>query len=154
MIEINKLEDTEHNMENKYQDIIHLEHPTSSKHPRMNRIQRAAQFAPFAALTGHADEIQEVSRLTDSKIFLDEEQLVILNGKIQIINEYKHLEIPVKITYFVKDIKKLGGKYLDKTGIISKIDEFERVIIFKDKTKILIDDIIEIESDLLKEQFI
>ena len=63
-----------HNVDEKYQSIINLEHPTSSKHPRMSRLQRAAQFAPFAALTGHDAAIQETARLTDQKIELDEEQ--------------------------------------------------------------------------------
>ena len=143
-----------HNIDDKYQSIINLEHPTSLKHKRMSRLQRAAQFAPFAALTGHDAAIQETARLTDKKIELDEEQLVILSEKLQLVNEFKHLEEPVKIIYFIKDSKKTGGMYLEKTGIIKKIDEIERVIIFKDKSIIPIDDIIEIESDLIKEQFI
>lgn len=141
-------------MENKYQSIINMKHPTSIKHPRMSRIQRAAQFAPFAALTGHDDAIQETARLTDKKIELDEEQLVMLNEKLQIISELKHLEEPVKIIYFVKDSKKAGGKYQEKIGIIKRIDEIERKIIFQDKSYIDIDDILEIDSDLIKEQFI
>lgn len=141
-------------MENKYQSIINMKHPTSIKHPRMSRIQRAAQFAPFAALTGHDNAIQETARLTDKKIELDEEQLVMLNEKLQIINELKHLEEPVKIIYFVKDSKKAGGKYQEKNGIIKRIDEIERKIIFQDKSYIDIDDILEIDSDLIKEQFI
>ena len=141
-------------MENKYQSIINMKHPTSIKHPRMSRIQRAAQFAPFAALTGHDDAIQETARLTDKKIELDEEQLVMLNEKLQIISEFKHLEEPVKIIYFVKDSKKAGGKYQEKIGIIKRIDEIERKIIFQDKSYIDIDDILEIDSDLIKEQFI
>lgn len=143
-----------HNIDDKYQSIINLEHPTSLKHKRMSRLQRAAQFAPFAALTGHDAAIQETARLTDKKIELDEEQLVILNEKLQLVNEFKHLEEPVKIIYFIKDSKKNGGMYLEKVGIIKKIDEIERVIIFKDKSIIPIDDVIEIESDLIKEQFI
>lgn len=141
-------------MENKYQSIINMKHPTSIKHPRMSRIQRAAQFAPFAALTGHDAAIQETARLTDKKIELDEEQLVMLNEKLQIISEFKHLEEPVKIIYFVKDSKKAGGKYQEKIGIIKRIDEIERKIIFQDKSYIDIDDILEIDSDLIKEQFI
>ena len=141
-------------MDNKYQSIINLEHPTSSKHPRMSRLQRAAQFAPFAALTGHDAAIQETARLTDRMIEFDEEQLVILNEKLQIVNEFKHLEEQVKIIYFVKDSRKSGGKYQEKIGIIKQIDEIERKIIFQDKSYIYIDDIVEIESDLINEQFI
>lgn len=143
-----------HNIDEKYQSIINLEHPTSIKHKRMSRLQRAAQFAPFAALTGHDEAIKETARLTDKMIEFDEEQLTMLNEKLQIINEFKHLEEPVKIIYFIKDSKKSGGMYLEKTGIIKRIDEIERVIIFKDKSIIPIDDVIEIESDLIKEQFI
>ena len=141
-------------MDNKYQSIINLEHPTSTKHSRMSRVQRAAQFAPFAALTGHDAAIQETARLTDQKIELDEEQLALLNEKLQIVSESKHLEEPVKIIYFVKDTKKTGGKYLEKVGIIKRIDQIERRIIFKDKSSIAIDDILEIESELIKEHFI
>ena len=92
-------------MDEKYQSIINMQNPTSLKHPRMSRLQRAAQFAPFAALTGHDEKIKETARLTDKLIELDEEQLVILNQKLQIINEFKHLEEPVKFIYFVKDLK-------------------------------------------------
>lgn len=141
-------------MDEKYQSIINMQNPTSLKHPRMSRLQRAAQFAPFAALTGHDEKIKETARLTESKIDLDDEQLILLNNKLNIINNFKDLETPVKIVYFVQDLRKKGGKYLEKIGLIKKIDQIERIIIFKDQVKINIDDIIEIDSELIKEQFI
>ena len=141
-------------MDEKYQSIINMQNPTSLKHPRMSRLQRAAQFAPFAALTGHDEKIKETARLTESKIDLDDEQLILLDNKLNIINNFKDLETPVKIVYFVQDLRKKGGKYLEKIGLIKKIDQIERIIIFKDQVKINIDDIIEIDSELIKEQFI
>ena len=120
----------------------------------MSMHDRAAQFSPFSALTGHDAAIKETARLTDKMIEFDEEQIVILNEKLQIVNEFKHLEEPVKIIYFVKDSRKSGGKYQEKIGIIKQIDEIERKIIFQDKSYIYIDDIVEIESDLINEQFI
>lgn len=138
-------------MDKKYESIINLEHPTSLVHKRMSRLQRAAQFAPFAALTGHDAAIIETARLTEKYHELDEDSKGFLNEKLQIINELKNLEVPVTFTYFVKDLKKSGGSYQTKTGIIKKIDEVLREIIFKDKSKILIDDIVDIQSELIKD---
>lgn len=134
----------------KYEDIINLEHPTSLKHPRMSRLNRAAQFAPFAALTGHDAAIQETARLTSEKIELDESQLVILNEKLQTIQEQLLTDSEITFTYFVKDPKKVGGQYITKTGFLKRIDEIERIVILKDKTKIPIEDIVEIDCELLK----
>lgn len=137
----------------KYQSIINLEHPTSKKHKRMSSISRAAQFAPFAALTGHDEAIKETARLTDKFIELDEEQLVFLNEKLQIVKENINLRNEVTFTYFQKDAKKSGGIYLTKTGVIKRIDEVERIIYFFDKSKLLIDDIVDIKSSLIKDEF-
>ena len=128
----------------KYEDIINLPHHVSKKHPQMSLYERSAQFAPFAALTGHEAAINETARLTNSKMELDEEEKEILDRKLEIIREKLNLKPQVTITYFIKDLKKEGGKYIDITGIIKKIDDFEHVIILEDKTQILIDDIIDI----------
>lgn len=132
-----------------YSDIIHLEHPTSLKHPRMSMIERAAQFSPFAALVGHSDAIDETARRTDHEIKLSDDELNILNEKINIIIDNLNLHQEVTITYFVKDEFKTGGAYLTKTGAIKKIDEHLHLIVMEDNTSIIIDHIIDIDSELL-----
>lgn len=126
-----------------YKDIIDLDTvEPNSKHPRMSIYNRSAIFAPFAALNGFDDEINETKRLTDNKIELNEDLKNILNEKL--INLKNNQEI--NIEYFVKDNKKSGGKYINKIGIIKKIDYIKKEIIFIDKTTINIDNIIKIKE--------
>lgn len=128
----------------KYDDIINLPHHISKKHPRLSIEQRAVQFAPFAALTGLSDEIKETARITESRIELDEDEKLKINYILQKIKN-KVLEKPqVAITYFVPDLKKIGGEYKTKIGNIRRIDEDNQLIIFEDKTEISIKEIIEI----------
>ena len=98
-------------MSNKYDDIINLPHHISKKHPQMTLEARAAQFAPFAALTGYDDEIRETARLTNRRIDLDEEAKSILDNKIKIILEQISQRPTVSLTYFIPDLKKDGGKF-------------------------------------------
>jgi len=135
-------------MNKNYNDIINLPHYEPIKHKRMSKEARSAQFAPFAALTGYDDAVKETARLTDKKIELDEDEKQILNDKLQYILENNYLEPTILFTYFIKDNKKTGGKYIEKEGIIKKIDNIKGYIILKDRTKIKIDDIINITSDL------
>lgn len=135
--------------EHKYDDIINLQHPVSSKHPRMNLIDRAAQFSPFAALTGYDAAIKETGRLTDRKIELDENEKAILNEKIQIIMEAYDKKPEVTLTFYQPDERKEGGAYVSVVGKVKKIDAYERTIILEDRNCIPIDDIYEIESDIL-----
>ena len=93
-----------------YEDIINLPHHTSTKHPRMTKSARAAQFSPFAALTGYDDAIKETGRLTDKKIELTEEEKLILNDKLLTINNNLKNNPKVIITYFEHDKTKEGGK--------------------------------------------
>ncbi len=134
----------------KYKDIINMPHHQSRKRPHMSMIDRAAQFSPFAALTGHNDAIIETARLTDRQIEIDEGTKSILNEKIQMLSDYLTEKPTVTITHFEPDIKKIGGSYLNTTGIIKRIDDFKREIIFTDGTIILIDHVYDIESDLFK----
>lgn len=134
--------------EDNYEDIINLPHHVSNKHPQMPIESRAAQFAPFAALTGHSEAIKETARLTDKKIELDEGLKNILNDKLQIVLNNIKKEPTVTVTYFEYDSKKSGGKYISKTGIIKKIDIINQYILFTDKTKIPIDDIINITGEI------
>lgn len=136
--------------EDNYADIINLKHPVSKIHPQMDMSHRAAQFAPFAALTGYEDNIKEATRLTDKIIELDEQKKIILNNKLQLVLENIKEEPTITFTYFIYDDKKSGGKYINITGIIKKIDMIEGFIILKDKTKIPIKEIIDISSEILK----
>ena len=134
----------------KYKDIINLPHHQSKRRPRMSMIDRAAQFSPFAALTGHNDAIIETARLTDRKIELDEGTKSVLNEKIQMISDYLSEMPTVTFTHFEPDIKKDGCAYLKTTGTVKKIDDFNKEIYLTDGTIILIEHIYEIESELFK----
>lgn len=131
-------------MNNNYDDIINLKHHTSVKHPRMSKEARTAQFAPFAALTGHTVAIKETERLTEKKIELTNEEKLKLNEKLQIINNDINTHPKITITYFKQDVKKEGGQYVAHTGIVKQIDMANQVIIFKDKTNIKITELIDI----------
>lgn len=133
-----------------YEDIINLPHHTSLKHPRMTREARAAQFAPFAALTGYDDAIRETGRLTDKKIDLSNEEKLRINDKLQIINDNIKSHPKVTITYFEYDKKKEGGQYLTYIGNIKKIDMVDLTITLTDKTKININEIIDITEEISK----
>ena len=136
-------------MSDAYQDIIHLPHHVSQKRPQMSMLDRAAQFSPFAALTGYEEAIHETGRLTDRKIDLSEEEKESLDRKQQFLLEKLHEQPALTITYFVPDAKKPGGAYVTKSGNLKKIDQMERWMLFTDGTKIPLPDIIDIESDLI-----
>ncbi|MBR3162154.1 MAG: hypothetical protein IKF19_05430 [Bacilli bacterium] len=130
---------------NNYSDIINLPHHTSTRHKRMSREARAAQFAPFAALNGYGEAIIETARLTNSKIELSEEMKQIINEKLNIINTYIKEKPQVTLTYFIKDLKKKGGSYTTIIANIKHIDLVYNSIILTNKKKINIQDIINIE---------
>ena len=130
----------------KYDDIINLPHHTSTKHPRMTRSARAAQFAPFAALTGLDDEMEETARLTDKKIILDEEQKQVINRELLFIKNNPQRDIPVIITFFKSDGRKEGGAYIEKEVRIKKIDEINRKLILSDYSEIEIDDLFSVRQ--------
>jgi len=140
-------------MMNSYDDIINLPHHVSTKRPQMSRIDRAAQFAPFAALTGHDEAIKETARLTDERIELDESTLAILNDKIQIILDNLDIAPEVTVTYFKPDNKKSGGAYIDHAGVVKRIDDFEKTVIFTDKVIIPIEDILDIQGTVFSSFF-
>ena len=130
--------------QNNYEDIIDISYPTSKKHKRMPIEKRAAQFAPFAALTGYEDAINETGRITESKVELSEEEKLNINDKLQTIKENIKSNKEVTITYFESDKYKEGGKYLTYKGQVKKIDELTKTITLSDKSKININDIIDI----------
>ena len=126
---------------NEYDDIINLPHHQSSKRPHMSNYQRAAQFAPFAALTGYDAAIDETARLTDQKLGLSYEQADHLNAQIQRIIENIIDKPQVEITYFVPDNRKSGGEYMTVTGYVRRIDDHNREIVFVDGPTVKIDDV-------------
>lgn len=132
----------------KYNDIINLQHHVSKKHPQMSIDARAAQFAPFAALTGHSDSIKETARLTDKRIEIDEEFKKIIDRKLQIIQEKISFKPKISITYFIPDDKKKGGKYVTVIGNVKKIDRYNKTIVFTDSTIIPINEIIDIVGEV------
>ena len=137
--------------EQKYADIINQSRPISPKHPPMSMLNRAAQFSPFAALTGYDAAVKETARLTDEKIVLDEYAKSMLSDRLQIIAEHIDDLPEVTFKYFVPDKKKSGGAYVGVTGMVKEIDEFERIVVLADGTKIPILEIYEIESGLFTE---
>jgi hypothetical protein len=135
------------NSNNKYEDIINMPHYVSSTRSRMSRIDRAAQFAPFAALTGYESSVKEEARLTDKKIELDEYMIALLDEKIRIIQELLPDCPEVEITYFIPDKNKDGGQYVSVIGGVMKVDTYERSIVMEDQLIIPIKDIIDIKCD-------
>ena len=126
-----------------YDDIIHLPHPTSPRHPRMPMIDRAAQFTPFQALTGYGDAIQETARLTGEKVELTEDEKAVLDEKLRLLANTGNKSA---FTYFQPDGKKSGGVYVAVLGAIKKLDPLEGRLVLADGTAIPIDDILEIQD--------
>lgn len=140
-------------MSDEYEDIINLPHRVSSKRPQMPMIDRAAQFSPFAALTGYDNAIHETARLTDEKIDLSEEEKEALDRKQQFLLEQLDDCPALTVTYFVPDAKKSGGEYVTKSGHLKKINAIERWMQLADGTKIPLDDVADIESELFRDLF-
>ena len=128
-----------------YDDIIHLSRPISKKHPQMPIRDRAAQFAPFAALTGHKEAISETARLTDAKRILDENRNMLNNERLQEILLHIKEQPKIRVTYFKADERKEGGAYLTLIMNLKRIDDYNRRLIFSDHSWIPLDDIYEIE---------
>jgi hypothetical protein len=132
----------------KYDEIMGLPHHVSKTRPQMPMSDRAAQFAPFAALTGYDAAIKETGRLTDERIELDVEALSALDMKYQLLMEALDEAPEVTITYFQPDERKAGGKYVSAVGAVKKIDDFERRITMRDGTRIPMDDVLSIDGEL------
>ena len=134
-----------------YQDILYMKRPEFKNRPKMSRINRAAQFAPFAALTGYEESVHEKARLVDRFIELTNEEKLIISEKLNILESYIGTDEKFYITYFVKDDKKEGGRYITTDKEVKKIDEYEWCVVFKDNTRISIGYIIDINSDIFNE---
>ena len=131
-------------MRNDYSDIIHLPHHVSATRQQMSMMERAAQFSPFAALVGYDAAVKETARLTDQRIELDNSAKEELNDKLLCIAEHLGEDFEVVITYFQPDSKKAGGAYVDASGVVKKMDEYARQLLFRDGRKIPIEDILVI----------
>lgn len=135
----------------RYDDIIDLPHPVSKKHPQMPRRDRAAQFSPFAALTGYEGEIEETARLTERRKPLDEEQSERLERRLRLLAEKAEERPEVEITYFLPDERKAGGAYVTVRGSFRRIDEYEKTIVLADGRRIPIGEIAELRGNGLHE---
>lgn len=134
-----------------YEDMLRLPHPRSSKHPPMSKANRAAQFSPFAALTGYEAAVTETARHTQDRILLDDNRRALLDARLSFIQEHLSEHPVVSITYFIPDAKKEGGAYVSHMGDIRKIDTYARHILFHTQEddnlfSIPIDDIIDLEE--------
>lgn len=132
-------------MSENYDDIIHLPHHVSAKRPRMSALDRAAQFSPFAALTGYDDALRETRRQTEQKIVLDEEEAGLLNGKLRLLADLAPQRPAAAITYFVPDAKKEGGAYITAIGQVRRIDEENHLVVLTSGQSIAFEDILAVE---------
>ena len=135
-------------MTDNYDDIIHLPRDVSKRHPQMSLYNRAAQFAPFAALIGYGAAIAETARQTSPKIEMMEDDRQLMDRKLSILSSHLEEEPTISITFFQPDGRKSGGHYLTITGIVKTIRTNERIIIMKDRKKISIDAIVGLEGEL------
>lgn len=139
------------NSSHRYDNMINVERPKALR--PMSPINRAAQFSPFAALTGYDDAVSETARLTEDEIYLTESQINNLDYKLQILCQLDTAP-EITITYFVPDAEshadsvKSGGAYLTHTGVIKKVDTNAKTIIFKDLFSVSMDRIIDITSEI------
>lgn len=136
-----------------YDDIINLPHHVSKTRPHMTSSDRAAQFSPFAALTGYDAAIKETARLTDERIELDEYAKDALRDRLQIIADRTKEHPEIVITYFQPDTKKNGGAYVTAIGMAKRIDEFERVVLMSNGTVIPINEIISIDGQIFETMY-
>ncbi|XCH80355.1 MAG: hypothetical protein WHF31_06765 [Candidatus Dehalobacter alkaniphilus] len=137
-------------MTRAYDDIINLSHHVSATRPHMAAIDRAAQFSPFAALTGYNAAVKETARLIDERVELDEYMTGALSHRLQIIADRIKEYPEIAITYFQPDSKKNGGAYVTVISTAKKIDEYERVVVMTDGTAIPIDEIISIDGQIFE----
>lgn len=132
---------------NPYEDMLELSHPVSKIHPQMPRRDRAAQFAPFAALTGYEEAVREAARFTEEKMILDEDSKEQLDWKLRCLQEKVKEKPTITVTYFMKDEKKKGGKYVTVTGVLKKIDSYTHQFVLESGEEIPLEDIVSLEFE-------
>lgn len=130
---------------NKYDDIIDLPHPVSTRRSRMTDYDRAAQFAPFAALTGYDAVIEETARLTDRRIELDEGSRAELDEALREILEKIHTQPEISVTWFVYDERKAGGAYLHTRGRVKKADLYAGFLLLTDESRIPLREVVSLQ---------
>lgn len=130
----------------KYDAILHLPHHVSEKHPPIPMEERAAQFSPYAALTGFGAVIDETRRLTDPRHTLSEEALFHLNRQYQLLLEHLPERPEITLTYFQPDARKDGGAYLTLTGRVKKVEAYEQRLVLEDGTAIAMENIMSMEG--------
>lgn len=135
-------------MRGPYDDIINLPHHVSDKRPQMSMQDRAAQFSPFAALTGYDSAIRETARLTDTKLELTEETMAVLNTKLQMAADSIAEQPELSFTYFKPDEKKAGGAYVTVSGAVKKVDDYERLVILQSGERIPMDNLLDIDGEI------
>lgn len=131
-----------------YDDIINLPHHVSARHPQMPLKDRAAQFSPFAALTGYAGEVAEAARMTETKIELTEDQRAMLDERLCMLEDILPERPNVAFTYFVPDQRKQGGAYTTVTGKLKRLDRIEQNILLTNGIAIPVNDLLEVESEI------
>ena len=138
-------------MEDKYNNILNLPHHVSKKHLPLGRDSYAAQFSPFAALSGYEDVVSDAARATDEKTELDDDAKLRLSNKLRIVLDHLDENPVVSVTYFLPDKKKSGGRYVTFDGIIKKYDNYEKIIYMTNKKTIRLDDLYEIKGKIITE---
>lgn len=123
-------------MIDRYEDILHMPHHVSPNRPRMSMLDRAAQFSPFAALSGYEAAIQETGRLTDSQVELEPDEAAVLDEKIRLLQHRQEEQPEITLIYFVPDERKPGGAYARITGRVSRIDPQKQTIRMTDGTAV------------------
>ena len=141
---------TVHSDPNPYEAILHMLRPKSAR-PIMTNLERAAQFSPFAALSGYDDAVKETARLTEEQEALGDWTAKMLNEKLLLLTERERLKPPLTVTYFQPDEKKTGGKYVTVQGTLKKMKTYERELLLADGTVIPLDAILDMESDIFSE---
>ena len=132
----------------RYDDIISLPHPVSRTHPQMSLWDREAQFAPFAALTGHGAAIRETARLTEDFAQPDGDSRESLDGKLSVLLEHLGEGPQVTVTFFQPDERKAGGAYVSVSGRVRKVDTWKRELVLADGTAVPMEYVIEMEGDV------
>lgn len=134
---------------NGYEDIMMMPRHVSTTRAPMGRWNRAAQFSPFAALTGYDAEISEAMRVTYPKLYLSVDMQEEINEKLVELVEGIAQQPQVSLTYFVRDLKKSGGEYVTAVGQLKRFDEYERSLVLTDGRKIPVDEIYNVASSFL-----
>lgn len=140
-----------YDMENhRYADIITRPHPVSNRRPHMSRINRAAQFAPFAALTGYEAAMMETARRTEERLTLTADAMALLDARLQVLIEHLSERPHVSVTCFVPDARKAGGAYETVSGCVRRIDEYEQLLLFTDGSAIPLKEICAMEGGIFE----